>query len=376
MDNNAFEQRFQRWRRFGLLVGLAGLALCAVAFLFDRTAFYRGYLVGYLFWWKVSIGTLAIALLRCLVRSNWGNATWPFLRAGMATIPLIALFFLPIVWGLQEIFPWASNSGETTSHHSGFKDLYLERDFFLARAGLYFVLWLACGWIAGRTGTITGDARLPRRLSAFALMFVVVATTFAAFDWGMSLEPDWYSTIYGAMLLVGGVLAGLALISLSVCFTLKMPRSENLRMGQIFNDLGNLLLAFLMIWVYFAFSQFLIIWSGNLPAEVSWYVRRSAGGWPLVTLVLVGLHFVVPFLLLLSREQKRRPRRLATIAALLLGAHFLETFWLITPSLSERLRDVPWSTFVAPIAIGGLWVTLFVGKLRSTLRDEGLLSAE
>ncbi len=154
-----------------------------------------------------------------------------------------------------------------------------------------------------------------------------------------------------------------------------MPRGENVRIGQILNDLGNLLLAFLMIWVYFAFSQFLIIWSGNIPAEVSWYVRRAAGGWPLVTVTLVGLHFVVPFLLLLSREQKRRPRRLASIAVLLLLAQLIETFWLIAPSLSENLQNVAWPTVVAPFAVGGLWVAIFVRRLQATLADEGLLQA-
>ncbi len=210
MDNGAIIERFEQWQKRSLYVGLAAAAVCAVAFLVDRRAFFRGYLVGYLFWWKISIGFLAIALLRNLVRSNWGNSTWPYLRAGIATMPLTALLFLPVALGLRDIFPWAETAGESTSHHAAFREVYLETGFFLARAGLYFALWLACGWIAVRTGTTTGNARLPRRLSAFAMMFVVLATTFAAFDWGMSLEPEWYSTIYGATVLVGGVLAALA----------------------------------------------------------------------------------------------------------------------------------------------------------------------
>ena len=239
-------------------------------------------------------------------------------------------------WGLDEIFPWAgyqhqlhavqepadtsvagaaanlpaatATSSEAnpegsseTGHHAGshenvFQEVYFQPSFFLARGIGYFAIWLICGMIAARTGTSTGDARWPRRIAALAIMAVVLASTFAAFDWGMSLEPTWYSTIYGALILMSGVVAAMAVLTMSLIHVFRFPRSNGVGLSAIANDLGNLLLAFLMILAYFAFSQYLIIWSANLPSETSWYLRRSNGGWQTILLVVVAIQFVVPVL--------------------------------------------------------------------------------
>ncbi len=405
--------KLQRWKLGGLFAGLAGTFGCGASYFFDSSTFFHGYQIAFFFWWRLTIGFLALALLRCILRSNWGNATWPYLKAGIATLPVIAVLATPMWWGLDEIFPWAgyqhqlhavqepadtsvagaaanqqtrtATSSEATpedssetghhagSHENAFQEVYFQPSFFLARGIGYFAIWLICGMIAARTGTSTGDARWPRRIAALAIMAVVLASTFAAFDWGMSLEPTWYSTIYGALILMSGVVAAMAVLTMSLIHVFRFPRSSGVGLSAIANDLGNLLLAFLMILAYFAFSQYLIIWSANLPSETSWYLRRSNGGWQTMLLVVVAIQFVVPFFLLLSRDQKRRPRRLARIAALLLIGNVIENVWTIGPSFNTSAGMYLWAFPTALVGIGGWWILGFSTALRRALNSEDLL---
>ncbi|MEZ4618497.1 MAG: hypothetical protein R2867_23690 [Caldilineaceae bacterium] len=203
-----------------------------------------------------------------------------------------------------------------------------------------------------------------KRLSAVGMILYALAATFAAYDWMMSLEPEWFSSIYGLLFIAGQALAALALaiIGLRVLAQgngLLGPKGEGAWTDQ-FNDLGNFLLGFVMIWAYFAFSQFLIIWSANIPEEALWYYHRSQGGWLEVALFLIALHFVLPFFLLLSRQIKRRARLLTALAVLIFVARIVDLYWLIVPAFYPDGLHLHWLDLALFVAMGGGWLAVFV----------------
>jgi hypothetical protein len=190
-----------------------------------------------------------------------------------------------------------------------------------------------------------------------------LAVTFAMIDWGMSLEPDWYSSIYGVMLLVGQVLATLAILIIVTAWLSETKPLAEVATPQAFNDLGNLLLAFVMLWAYMSFSQYLIIWSGNVAEEIPWYLRRSVGGWRAVAVSLIAFHFFVPFFLLLSRDRKRNAGALATVCVPILFMRFVDINWVILPAFSARNMLEFWSVVPAFVGIGGIWIAVFFNRL-------------
>jgi hypothetical protein len=285
-------------------------------------------------------------------------------------VPILAVAFIPIGLFPERIYVWASATGGSDVAHA-VEAGYLDTVFFRQRAAAYFIVWLVLSWLLSAVSRLDAEpAGTPamRRIGAAALVLLVPTATFAAFDWAMSLEPNWYSSIYGALLTAGGVLAAHALaicglttfgaspIAVSAASDsnsgdatrvgeLQSSEQQSLetsegnlahgdRSADIFNDLGNLLLAFLMVNAYFAFSQFLIIWSGNLPSEIPWYLRRLGGGWQWLAMSIVVLHFALPFLMLLSRDRKREPRQLRVVALLLVTMYLAHLYWMIAPAFA------------------------------------------
>jgi hypothetical protein len=248
---------------------------------------------------------------------------------------------------------------------------YLNAPFFTSRAVGYFAAWLALALLLDRWSRAqdrTGDPRfavLMRKLSGGGLVLLAFTVTFAAFDWVMSLEPHWFSTIFGMLFLAGQGLGAMAFI-IAVAY----PLSERPEVGRalaptVLNDLGNLMLAFVMIWAYLAFSQLLIIWAGNLPEEIPWYLHRIGGGWDLLAIALAVFYFAVPFLVLLGRRNKRQHRRLATIAIGVLVARGLDLFLLTAPEFYRGKLTVHWLDVAALAGLGGLWLTMFLWRLGS-----------
>jgi hypothetical protein len=202
-----------------------------------------------------------------------------------------------------------------------------------------------------------------RSVGAPGLVVFTFTATFAFGDWIMSLSPEWYSTIYGAMFIVGQVLSAFAFVIALVIVLSRWQPLKQYVTAQHFHDLGNLLLAFTVLWAYLSLSQFLIIWSGNLPEEVPWYVARLAGGWGAIAAFLVVFHFVLPFLLLLQREVKRRPGLLLYVCFLMLAVRMLDVYWVVEPSLYSDQSQFRLMDLVPPIAVGGLWLTVFFWQL-------------
>jgi len=286
------------------------------------------------------------------------------------TIPLMALLFVPLLFGLPNLYPWARPAEVVADPILQHREPYLNLPFVLIRAVIYFVAWSGGAYLLYRTSQEqdrTGDPDLPRllgRRGRLALFFFVIAVTFSAFDWAMALDPHWFSTIYGIIFLIGDGLTGIAfaIIVLRLLST-RAPVSE-VTSTQTFNDLGNLLLAFVTLWAYMNLSQFLIIWSVNLPEENPWYLRRADGGWWFFTLALVIFQFVAPFLILLARGNKRNPILLARVAIFVLFMRLIDMFWMLMPEVRRDGLVFHWLDFVTPIGVGGLWIATFIWMLK------------
>jgi hypothetical protein len=362
----------RRWQRWLLLGGLVGAAVCALAAVLDLGQLLRSYLFAYFSWLGFALGSLALWMLHNLTGGAWGFVLRRIWEAATRTLPLLAVLFVPIALGVSVLFPWA------TGEHSdlGSKVDYLNVPFFLARAGFYFFVWIGMAFLLNRWSAQhdrTGDPALVDRasqLSGPGLVACGLTVTFAAVDWVMSLEPDWYSTIFGALVGMGYLLAALALaiaVATWVRTTRRLtelgsPASEE---GNSWNDLGNLLLAFVMLWTYMGFSQFLLIWSGNLPEEIIWYLHRTEGGWQWIGLSLAIGYFAVPFCLLLAHDMKRNPDRLRVIAILVAGMSVVNDYWLIAPAFSPSQFHWHWMDLAALVAVGGLWLAFFLQQLQA-----------
>ena len=362
---------FDRLQRTALAVGVvASVAVLLLAFR-DPQQFYRSYLFAYLFWLGLSLGSLAIVMLHHLTGGSGGFAIRRLLEAGMRTLPLMALLFLPLVLAVERIWPWAAH--DVASAHDPLlehKAGYLNVPFFVARTAFYFAVWIWFAWIMlrlsskhDRTGD-PGPERRARTLAGPGLGIYGLTMTFAAFDWGMSLEPHWFSTMYGVIFIVGQVLSTLAFAVVAAAWLRKRPPfSRFLAVGH-FHDLGNLMFAFVMLWAYVNFSQYLIIWSANISEETPWILHRTGHGWQNIALFLIGFHFLVPFFLLLSRKTKRSTQTLAAVAVLLIVMRFADLYWLIGPAFHREGFAIDALDLVTPVALGGLWLAWFVQQLK------------
>ncbi len=356
----------QRLRLFALVAAVAGLGLCALGFLLDPLQFYRSYLMAYSAWVGIAVGCIPLMLLHNLVGGDWGYPIRRPLEAGALTLPLMAVLFLPIALGARSIYPWTNPS--LFLHHESMKSKqgYLKLGFFEIRAAVYFIYWIGLAlllrWSSmGREKTgqpLPGP--LMTAISGPCLFLWVLSISFAATDWIMSLEPEWSSTIFGAMWMIGQGLASFAMMVAILSLTItRGNRPDAASPGQL-GDLGNLMLAFVMLWTYMHLSQFLIIYAGNLKEEIPWYNARSRGGWQWVATLLFLFEFGLPFLVLLFREVKRKAQSLGPVALLIVIMQQVAAYWLVRPAFSPEKFSLHWLDLAAPVGLGGLWMTAFL----------------
>jgi hypothetical protein len=371
-----------RFQRPALIGGLTGLALGLIGAIVAPEQFFRSYLTAYLFWCGIALGSLAILMLQHITGGAWGAVIRRVLESATRTLPLLALLFLPLLFGLAHLYEWAQPEHVAHDEILQHKAIYLNVPFFLTRAVLYFAVWLILARLLNRWSLEQDSTPLDRQgvrleyLSRGGLLLYGLTMTFASIDWVMSLEPHWFSTIYGILFVGGQVLSAFAfVIPILMLLTDRPPMSEIVSADQ-FQDLGKLLLAFVMLWAYFSFSQFLIIWSGNLPEETPWYVNRLHGGWQWVGVAQIVLHFALPFGILLSRNLKRNARLLSMVAIGVVFMRFVDLYWLITPAFSPGALAVHWLDVVTLIGVGGVWLAFFVNQLKGRpllpLRDPSL----
>ncbi len=363
--------RAERLRRNAVVVGALGLVACGVGAFLTPADFFRAYLVGYLLWVGVALGSLPLMMLHHLSGGAWGLAIRRLLEGASRTLPVLTVLFLPLLFGLDDLYVWARPEVVAKDAILQHKAPYLNVPFFIARAVLYFGAWNFLAWQINRWSLeqdATGDVALARRMQLFSgpgILVYAFTITFASFDWVMSLDPHWFSTIFGLLMLAGQGLAAFAFtIAALAALSDREPLASVVDKG-VYHDLGKLLLAFVMVWAYFSFSQFLIIWAGNLPEEIPFYIRRLEGGWQVVSLLLLLLHFALPFVLLLSRDLKRNARLLVPVALLVLFMRWVDLHWLVVPNFSPGVLSLRWMDVAAPIGIGGVWLFVYLGQLQS-----------
>ncbi len=366
-----------RIRRTALAVGVIGILLSLVGGAIDATQFFRSYLFAFLFWNGIGLGCLSILMIHHLSGGIWGLAIRRLLEAGTRTLKVTALLFIPLLFGLSRVYLWAQPEAVEHDVILQAKHPYLNVPFFAARAIFYFLVWTALAHFLSKWSLELDGHReslhISRRLRSLAgpgLVLMGLTITFSSVDWAMSLDPHWFSTVYGLMFMVGQVLSAMALVIVVLALFAHDAPLMSVARPSVVHDLGKLMLAFIMLWAYLHLSQFLITWSGNLPEEIPWYLRRMHGGWQFVGLFLVVFHFALPFLLLLSRDLKRDARLLACLAAFVLFTRLVDLFWMIAPNLQgghgghEGLGlTVHWLDFAAPIGMGGLWIASFAREL-------------
>lgn len=375
------------FRQRALVVGIVVLLLTAVACFFGGAVqFFRSYLVAFVFWCGIAVGSLAIMMLHHLSGGAWGLVIRRIFEAATRTLPLLAVAFLPIAVSLfvhpvhdghaQSLYEWSNHEVVEADPILKQKSLYLNIPFFLVRSVFFFAVWGVLAYFLNKWSLQqdhTGDPRIKRRmqnLSGPGIVLFGLTVTFASVDWVMSLEPHWFSTIFGLLLMAGWGLSAFAFVILVAAHLSRREPMSHVFQPSHFHDYGKLLLAFVMIYAYFAFSQFLIIWSANLPEEIPWYLRRLRGGWEYVGLALVVLHFALPFVLLLSRDLKRNYKRLVVVAMVVIVMRVVDVIYLIAPAMHHEGGEPHFSLldfltmFGATIGLGGIWLWYFATQLK------------
>jgi hypothetical protein len=360
-----------RFEKSSLAVGLAALALCVTGAFHSPTQFFRSYLLAFVFWVGVALGCSAILMLHHMVGGRWGFALRRCLESGTRTFYLMAVLAVPLLFGLRLLYSWADPQKVKLDPILQYKAPYLNVPFFIIRTVIYFIAWIALAYFLNKWSLEedeTANPALTKRLQSLSgpgILIYGLTVTYASVDWVMSLEPQWFSTIYGMIFMVSQALAAMSIVTVAVILLSNHKPLADLVSKRVLNDYGNLLLTFTMLWAYLSFSQYLIIWSGNLQDEIPWYVSRASGGWAWVALALIVFHFAVPFLLLLSRFVTRRTLWLGVVAAIQIVMSVMDVFWLTAPAYERSGPQFHWMDWLAMLGMGGVWFWRFTANLKS-----------
>jgi hypothetical protein len=370
------------WRRLPTLshvagsTGLVGIALCAIGAFVDANALLQGWLATWLLLLGISLAAMVEVMIHELTGGEWGSIVRPSLEAAMLTLPFVAVLALPIAFGLPHLFPWARPDEVAQSALLQAKRWYLSPAAFVIRNAMCLMLWSALAIVFARvavdSGARTGDHRnrpRARRLAVSGLLVYLVTVTFAGYDWIASPVADWSSAAIGLRL---GVAQFVAAFGFAVAFAvfLRLDAGAPYPSPRDCGDLGNLLLTFVMMWAYIAFTQYLIVWGEDLPAETSWYWPRAQTSWRWLSVAVATLTFIVPAAAMLFRRVKRDARALAVVCGLALLGQWLDCVWLTLPSWRTQGFELHWLDFAALAAEGGLWlavVTLIFARRRTPL---------
>ena len=368
----------KRWRTLAL--GIGGIALIAwlVGLFFNSEQALRSWLLGFVFWSGIAFGSIGFLLLQYLTGGAWGVVSRRVAEAATRTLPIIVVLFIPLAIGVSGLYEW--------THLSPTEPVMLQRGWYMTpwgwilRSVIYFALfgvmfYYLNHWSAVQDKATSFEESLrylekASRFSGPSMVFWSLLVTFAAVDWVLTLDPHFFSTIWGLLFIAGWGLSCFCFIVTILAFLSDKPPMDRILGRRHFHDLGKLILALVMVWAYFNFAQFLIIWSGNIPEETTWFLARMKGGWGYVGVILIFFHFAFPFVVLLQQDFKRRAKWLASIAIFILVLRLIDMFYLIGPTPRINLHGeaagafiVSWMDLVAPIAVGGIWLWWFFGEL-------------
>lgn len=357
-------------------VGVLGTAATIAGyFLAGPDQFFQSWLMAFLYVFAFASGGLGLLMIHHLATGRWGLCLQRPYEAAAKTFPLIALLFIPLLFGLDRLYAWVNpeaHHDHVLEHVMEHKGMYLNVPGFYIRAAIYFAVWIGMAALLVRWSRLQDErkeeaetyGRKMRMLSGIGLVIFGLAVTFASVDWAMSVEPKWYSALYGATFMVGQGLATLCLMAI-VAHLLSSDKKYGAVIGsQQFHDIGNLMFAFTILWTYMNISQYVIIWSGNLPEEIEYYLHRAHSPWTEMAAGIAVLHFGVPFVLMLFKANKKNPRILVKIAGGLLVMRFVDYFWTLMPAYRHDHFHVSWMDIAAPVGLMGLWLYVFLGALQ------------
>lgn len=347
------------------IIGAIGLLGSAGASFSDSERFYHAYLTAFVFWVSLALAGLFFTMLHYLTASRWSVVVRRISESLMMQLPWLAVAFVPIMLGMHDLYHWSHEDAVASDHLLQGKSGYLNVGFFAGRTLLYFAIWSVLA-LALRRHSLRQDTQPEldhvaglRRVSAGGMLLFAITITFASFDWLMTLDPHWYSTIFGVYFFGGLYLAGVSLITI-VCALLRRcgVLSESITVEH-YHDLGKLMFAFVVFWAYIGFSQYFLIWYGNIPEETVWFLSRWEGGWKTVSLIIVFGHFVIPFVVLIFQGIKRRPGLLGIAAAWILVMHWVDMYWLVYPNYSLQSTPLGWIELAPLMGLGGIFIGLF-----------------
>jgi len=371
-----------RLEKRALVVGMLGLVVSIIGWITQPQDFFRSYLVAFLLVLGLSLGSLGLLMLQHLTGGDWGILIRRPLESATRVLWLVLAFSVPLPFGMKYLYTTHTVGDETrigwlnpppTGQEGQLSELqqkYLTHNFFLLRLVIYFVIWIGLMWLFNRLSEeqdVNRDDRALRaqfkRWAGPGIILYVLAMTFAAIDWSMSLSPHWASTIYGFLFVAGQAISAMSLMIITVVMFSRSEPFSHVVQKRHLHDLGKLLFAFNMLWAYFSFSQLLIIWSGNQPEEITFYKSRLNGSWGVVAVMVLVLHFFIPFFALLSRDVKRNQAVLPKIAMWLIAMRFLDIFWLTRPEFTYHALPTLWDISTI-LALGGIWLWFFAVQLK------------
>ena len=363
------DDQWRGFKLFAIVLAAAGVVLSAVGFAVDRAQFFHSYLTAFVFVLTVVLGCLFFVMLQHITRAGWSVSVRRMAEIAAWTFPVMFVLFLPVLAGLGDLFHWTHQEAVEHDPLLQGKAGYLNLTFFLIRAALYFAIWTLLGRYFLRRSLIQDTNREPKltvemqRRAAPGIILFALSLSFMAFDWIMSMDPHWYSTIFGVYVFAGTAVAGFAFITLTGMTLRRAGYLAHTMRVDHYQDLGRFLFAFSVFWAYIAFSQFFLIWYGNIPEETIFFVHRSEGTWKAASLVLAVGHFVIPFVLLMSRWVKRRPALVTALAGWMLVIHYWDLYWLIMPNLHHEGVHFHWIDLACLAAVAGVFLTVYVRKL-------------
>jgi hypothetical protein len=368
-------------RSRALVAGVVGLVVCALGFFLARDQFFRAWLIAFLLFLGIALGSTALMMVQHLSGGAWGVFRRIF-EASSRTLPLLAILFIPVLVGMGTLYPWSHADHVQADEILRHRAPYLNAPFFVGRAIVYFIVWVGLAFILNGlsrrqdTGEVGVNTTI-QRWSGAGLVLYALTITFAGIDWVMALNPHWYSTLFGFLMMGGQGLVALAFTIIAATFLFKREPMAGLLKPYHFHDLGKLMFAFVMLWAYFNFSQYLLTFAANLAEEVPYMITRTSNGWGYLALFLITFHFFVPWLLLLSRDTKRNPYRLVILAAWIVFVRYADIYMMVTPEFASTGQNlhllegepisrlfVHWVDIGAVLTIGGLGVWMFLGELK------------
>jgi hypothetical protein len=354
-----------------LIVGIIGLALSMPGIFINRSLFFHSYLIAFTFWFTLAIGGLFFVMLHHLVDATWSVVIRRLSENVMAILPIMAIFFIPILFGIPDLYHWSHSDIVAQEVILQKKAGYLNLSFFIIRAIIYFLAWTYMAWSLYKLslkqdgGYVEDQVVKMRRISAPGMVVFALTLTFASFDWFMSLNDAWYSTIFGVYIYAGSTLVFLAFMTYLAIYLREKGILDNAITYEHYHDLGKLLFTFVVFWGYIAFSQYFLIWYGNIPEETIWYKLRWAGGWKPISLIILFGQFGLPFLGLIARGPKRNLLVLKIMALWLLFMHWVDIYWLIMPSYGDHKLHFSWMALTTMAGIGGIVMWFFWSKMSS-----------